>query len=321
VLNNNQISKNDNSREYYRTKFGKMYWSRIEEFVNSYHASELIGKVNLILTSPPFPLNRKKQYGNEIGKEYIEMISSLAVILKEFLTTDGSIVLEIGNAWEKGNPTMSTLPIKTLLSFLDKGKLKLCEQFVCYNPARLPGPTQWVNVDRIRVKDAFTNAWWMSPSSYPKANNRNVLTEYSPSMKKLLKSQKYNSGKRPSEHHIGSKSFLQNNGGAIPSNVLIISNTESSSEYLKYCKSKNLDPHPARMPYFLAKFFIEFLTEPGDLVMDPFAGSNTTGYAAETLGRRWLSIEANETYIRGSIGRFGRRNVILKRKRKSSDII
>lgn len=321
MLNNNQIYKNDNSREYYRTKFGKMYWSRIEEFVNSYHASELIGKVNLILTSPPFPLNRKKQYGNEIGKEYIEMISSLAVILKEFLTTDGSIVLEIGNAWEKGNPTMSTLPIKTLLSFLDKGKLKLCEQFVCYNPARLPGPTQWVNVDRIRVKDAFTNAWWMSPSSYPKANNRNVLTEYSPSMKKLLKSQKYNSGKRPSEHHIGSKSFLQNNGGAIPSNVLIISNTESSSEYLKYCKSKNLDRHPARMPYFLAKFFIEFLTEPGDLVMDPFAGSNTTGYAAETLGRRWLSIEANETYIRGSIGRFGRRNVILKRKRKSSDII
>ena len=244
------------------------------------------------------------------------MISSLATSLKEFLTTNGSIVLEIGNAWEKGNPTMSTLPIKTLLSFLEEGKLNLCEQFICYNPARLPGPTQWVNIERIRVKDAFTNAWWMSPSPYPKANNRNVLTEYSPSMKALLKSKKYNSGVRPSEHHIGTKSFLQNNGGAIPSNVLIISNTESSSEYLKYCKSKKLEPHPARMPHFFAKFFIEFLTEPGDLVMDPFAGSNSTGFAAEALGRQWVSVEANENYILGSIGRFGRNNVILKRKKK-----
>lgn len=316
MFNNSHIQIDDNVRKYYQTKSGEMYLSKIEDFIESKYGSELKGRVNLILTSPPFPLNRKKKYGNENGRDYLKMLSRLALNLRELLTPDGSIVLEIGNAWVKGNPVMSTLPIRSLLKFLSIGKLQLCEQFVCYNPARLPGPTQWVNVDRVRVKDAFTNAWWMAPSSHPKANNRNVLEEYSPSMKKLLESKKYNSGKRPSEHHIGKTSFLLNNGGAIPSNVLVISNTESSSEYLKFCKKKRLTPHPARMSYYFAKFFIDFLTEPGDIVMDPFAGSNTTGFTAESLGRRWISIEAEENYIRGSIGRFGRKNVTVKRKKR-----
>jgi DNA modification methylase len=65
-----------------------------------------------------------------------------------------------------------------------------------------------------------------------------------------------------------------------------------------------LETHPARMQMGLASFFIEFLTKPGDLVLDPFGGSNTSGYAAEMLGRRWLSVEANEEYALGSRGRF-----------------
>jgi len=262
------------------------------------------GKVNLVFTSPPFPLNRKKRYGNKTGDEYIEWLSAYGPLLKKMLTPDGSIVMEVGNAWEQGLPVMSTLPIRSLLQFQEDNELFLCQEFVWQNPAKLPSPAQWVNVDRVRVKDSFTKIWWMSASEKPKADNRRVLQEYSKSMKDLLKTGKYNAGKRPSEHNIGEQSFLSDNGGAIPGSVLTFANTQANDEYQVYCRNQKIELHPARMPIELAGFFINFLTDPGDLVLDPFGGSNTTGAAAERLGRFWLSIEAEEKYVSGSMGRF-----------------
>lgn len=288
----------------YKTNMGTSYCGLIEEAMESKKLENYKGNVNLIFTSPPFPLNRKKKYGNLQGEEYVKWLTSLANGFKEFLTDDGSIVIEVGNSWNKGEPTMSTLAIKSLLAFLEEGEFNLCQQFIWNNPAKLPSPAQWVNVERSRVKDAFTHIWWMSKTPKPKADNRNVLVEYSNSMKKLLKSKKYNPGKRPSEHNIGEKSFLSNNKGAIPSSVLTYANTQSGSQYQKFCKENNLVPHPARMPSELAEFFIKFLTDENDLVLDPFGGSNTTGYVAETLNRNWVSVEPNPDYIYGSMGRF-----------------
>jgi site-specific DNA-methyltransferase (cytosine-N4-specific) len=288
----------------YDTDLGTMYETSIETFLASWLGQAVKSEVQLIFTSPPFPLNRKKRYGNRIGKEYLEWLRQLAKPLGDLLTEDGSLVVELGNAWEPGEPVMSTLAIKALLEILDAGELKLCQQFVVHNPARLPSPAQWVNVERIRVKDAFTHVWWMSRTSRPKADNRKVLTPYGPDMKKLLKRQSYNAGRRPSEHSIGETSFLTNNGGAIPPNVLTISNTVSTDEYRAYCNDRGLKVHPARMPPELADFFIRFLTDEDDLVLDPFGGSNTTGAAAEALERQWLTVEPNDEYIAGSKGRF-----------------
>jgi site-specific DNA-methyltransferase (cytosine-N4-specific) len=263
------------------------------------------GKVNLIFTSPPFPLNRKKRYGNETGDAYIEWLTAFGPLFKRMLAPDGSIVMEMGNSWEPGAPVMSTLALRALLEFLSKNSLHLCQEFIWQNPAKLPSPAEWVNVKRIRVKDSFTKLWWMAPRQRPKANNERVLQEYSDSMKSLLKKGKYNAGVRPSEHNIGAESFLRDNGGAIPSNVLTFANTHSSDAYQRFCRAQGLPLHPARMPTALAKFFIRFLTEPGDIVLDPFGGSNTTGAAAEQLERFWLSIEASRDYVSGSRGRFG----------------
>lgn len=262
------------------------------------------GRVQLIFTSPPFPLNRKKKYGNLQGKAYIEWLAGFAPIFREYVSQNGSIVLEMGNAWEPGRPVMSPLALRALLAFLDQGDLHLCQQFICYNPARLPSPAQWVNINRIRVKDSYTHVWWMSPTSRPKADNRRVLKPYSQAMLDLLSSKKYNAGKRPSEHRIGKNSFLTDNKGAIPSNVLTFSNTSASDKYLEYCRVHNFRPHPARMPPGLPDFFVRFLTTKGDLVLDPFAGSNTTGAVAEGLDRKWLSIETRADYITASLGRF-----------------
>lgn len=288
----------------FKTEKGISYQGVVEDFFRLRKFSKYHGKIDLLFTSPPFPLNRKKKYGNLTGEAYIEWFADFAEQVSGIISDKGSIVIEMGNSWEPQKPVMSTLSLKAMLAFLERGEFHLCEQFVWYNPAKLPTPAQWVNIERIRVKDAYTHIWWMSKSLKPKANNKRVLTEYTESMKKLLNTGRYNAGLRPSEHNISEKSFLKKNIGAIPSNVLIASNTESSSRYLNYCRSKGISPHPARMPEYIANFFIKMLTNKGDLVFDPFGGSNTTGAVAETLERRWLSVEANSEYIKGSKGRF-----------------
>ena len=292
-------------RVAYVTDQGKMIEGTIESSLEAGLCAEAEGAVQLLLTSPPFPLNRKKKYGNLQGQDYIDWLSGLAPRLGKLLTPTGSLVIELGNAWVPGEPVMSTLALEALLAFRKSGRFKLCQTFVWHNPARLPTPAQWVNVERIRVKDAFTHVWWMSRTSHPKADNRRVLKEYSRSMKDLLQSGRYNDGQRPSEHRIGRKSFLKDNGGAIPSNVLTVSNTASRNDaYLDYCRTHDIDVHPARMPKDVVAFFVKYLSDDNDLIFDPFAGSNTTGAVAEQLKRRWISIEPESEYVQGSLGRF-----------------
>ena len=310
----------------YETDYGKYYIGKCEELIEKL---DLEGKVQLLITSPPYPLNKKKKYGNMVGEEYLEWLYSLAPLFSKVLKPNGSLVIEMGNSWEKERPIQSILTIKSLLQFLENpdANLRLCQEFVCYNPARLPSPAQWVTIERIRAIDSFTHVWWMANSDYPKADNRKILRPYSKSMRKLLKNGEYNAGKRPSEHSISEKSFLTNNNGSIAHNVieieaiekdkelrlpysmLSISNTKSNDYFMRRCREENITPHPARMPLELASFFINFLTDENDLVLDPFGGSNTTGFCAEKLKRKWITIEVKEGYGVQSLIRFEEKNI------------
>lgn len=307
----------------YETKFGKMFQGNCEDILQGPLLS-LRGKVNLILTSPPFPLNQKKKYGNLTGDKYRDWFVSLAPLFSQLLHPSGSIVIELGNAWEKGRPVQSLLHLESLLGFIknDQADLRLCQQFVCYNPARLPSPAAWVTVERIRTVDSFTHVWWMAKTDTPKADNRKVLRPYSKSMEVLLRRGSYNAGKRPSQHNVSEASFLTDHGGSImpnvlelepieedrdprlPKNLMSISNTRSSDFFMNACRDKGYTPHPARMQYELVDFFIRFLTDKKDIILDPFAGSNTTGFCAERLGRRWYAIEAMDEYVTQSRLRF-----------------
>lgn len=291
-------------RVAYRTDLGSMVWGTTEDWLDSSLADDMAGSVQALITSPPFPLNRKKAYGNLSGDEYKRWLTALVGRLKRLLRPDGSLVIELGNAWVAGSPEMSTLPLETLLELKHEHGLHLCQQFIVHNPARLPSPAQWVNIERIRVKDSFTTVWWLATTPRPKANNKRVLTPYSARMQKLLERGSYNAGSRPSGFDIGETSFLKDNGGAIPPNVITVSNTSTHTAYASACKRLNVRLHPARMQPEVAGFFIAMLSEPGDLILDCFAGSNTTGEASENLGRRWASIESELDYIRGSTGRF-----------------
>ncbi|MAX25672.1 MAG: site-specific DNA-methyltransferase [Phycisphaeraceae bacterium] len=308
----------------HETHLGKYYLGESGKVLHGEIGANLEGKVNLILTSPPFPLNKKKKYGNFRGDEYRQWLSQLAPLFSKLLAPDGSIVIELGNAWEHGRPVQSLLHLHALIDFVEneEANLRLCQQFVCYNPARLPGPAQWVTIKRTRVTDSFTQVWWMAKSDWPKADNRRVLRPYSDSMNSLLARGQYNSGDRPSEHKISDTGFLANHGGSImpnvlelessdlneairlPQNTLRFANTQSNDDFHRRCKTAGIVPHPARMPAGLAAFFIEFLTEPGDLVLDPFGGSNTTGYVSEQMDRRWIAVEADRQYALQSRLRF-----------------
>jgi site-specific DNA-methyltransferase (cytosine-N4-specific) len=261
--------------------------------------------VNLVLTSPPFALQREKEYGNKAQSEYVAWLANFARLVQRKLKDDGSFVLDLGGAYEPGSPTRSLYNFRVPIHFCDELGFHLAEDFYWHNPSKLPSPIEWVNKRKLRAKDSVNTIWWFGKTRWPKADVSKVLTEYSDRMKKLLKDPAdfYTPKKRPSGHDIG-KAFGKDNGGAIPPNLLQIPNSESNGSYLRGCKTVGVKGHPARFPTKLPEFFIRFLTEPDDLVVDIFAGSNTTGSVAECEGRRWLAFDERLDYISASSFRF-----------------
>jgi site-specific DNA-methyltransferase (cytosine-N4-specific) len=283
---------------YYHTNLGQAYLGDSLDLMKQLPDNS----INLILTSPPFALTRPKEYGNKREQDYIDWFMQFSKEFYRLLTANGSLVIDLGGTYLPGHPVKSIYQYELLVRLCREQKFFLAQEFFHYNPARLPTPAVWVTVRRIRVKDSVNIVWWLSKTKNPKANNRQVLKPYSDSMKALLKNG-YRAKLRPSGHDISDK-FSNDNGGAIAPNLLKFGNTESNSYYMKKCKELGIKPHPARFPKDFADFFIKFVTDKGDLVLDPFAGSNTTGYAAEKLGRRWIAMEIEKPYLEGSKIRF-----------------
>jgi DNA modification methylase len=283
----------------YRTELGAAYAADALKILQSLPDRS----VSAVVTSPPYALHFKKEYGNVDKQNYVQWMLPYAREIKRVLKKDGSFVLNIGGSYDAGSPTRSLYHFKLLIALVDELGFYLAQECFWHNPAKLPSPTEWVNVRRFRIKDSVEYVWWLSPTAWPHADNRQVLTPYSPDMKRLIE-KGYKAKKRPSGHNITHK-FQVDRGGSIPQNVLVRGNNESNSGYISACKELGLKVHPARFPRALPEFFIKFLTKPGDLVMDPFAGSNMTGRVAEDLDRRWISIDIEESYVRASGVRFG----------------
>jgi site-specific DNA-methyltransferase (cytosine-N4-specific) len=282
----------------YETSLGKAYCADSLELLPTLPDAS----VDLVVTSPPYALHFKKEYGNADQHEYVDWFLPFAREFKRVLKPDGSFVLNVGGAWTPGAPTRSLYHFRLLLALCDDVGFNLCQEFFWYNPAKMPAPAEWVNVRRVRVKDSVEYIFWLSASKFPKADNTKVLQAYSKDMERLIKRGIRNT-KRPSGHNIKT-TFAADKGGSIPPNLIECGNNESNSRYIRESKRQGQKVHPARFPAELPRFFVQFLTEPGELVLDPFAGSNTTGAIAEQLGRRWLSIEKSRSYVKDSELRF-----------------
>jgi DNA modification methylase len=286
-------------RPFHKTHLGEMLWGDSRAYLFN---EAKPNSVDLIMTSPPFGLVRKKSYGNEDADEYCNWFRPFAEGFKRVLKDDGSLVIDIGGAWIPGQPTRSLYHFKLLVMLVEEYGFHLCQEHYWWNPAKLPTPAEWVNVRRVRVKDAVNTIWWLSKTPFPKANNKRVLAPYSKSMRDLL-ANGYIAKLRPSGHDISDK-FMKDNGGSVPPNLLAIANTESTSRYQEHCRDNNIPIHPARFPPQLPEYFIRFLTDRGDVVLDPFGGSCVTGAVAEALGRNWVCCEMSEEYLNGALARF-----------------
>ena len=295
------IFMNSLPKPLYETYFGKAYVGDALNLLRCLPDES----IDLVITSPPFALQRQKEYGNVDQDEYVDWLLSFTIEVKRVLKNTGSFVLDLGGAYRKGRPVRSLYNYRILIRLCDEQGWNLAEEFFWFNSSKLPSPIEWVNKRKIRVKDTVNTVWWMAKSDFPKADVTKVLVPYSERMKLLLQNSAkyYSPKKRPSGHDISGR-FDKDRGGAIPPNLLQIPNTESNSQYLQCCKVVGAKPHPARFPERFVEFFIQFLTETGDVVLDIFAGSNTTGAVAEKLCRKWIAFEIDRTYLATSVFRF-----------------
>ncbi|MGH9896706.1 MAG: DNA-methyltransferase, partial [bacterium] len=187
--------------------------------------------VNLVVTSPPYPLVFKKEYGNVDAHEYVAWLLPFVREVRRILADDGSFALNVGGVWNKGSPTRSLFHYEVALEIAKL--MPLAQEFFWYNPAKLPAPAEWVNVRRIRVKDAVEYVWWFGKTDHPKADNRQVLQEYSDDMRRLVQ-RGIDATVRPSGHNITTK-FAQDQGGSIPPNLIQACNTDANSDYFQRC--------------------------------------------------------------------------------------
>jgi DNA modification methylase len=295
---------------YYTTEFGAAYLGDSLNLMERLPADS----VDLVMTSPPFALQRRKKYGNKAPSEYARWFIPFAEQFKRILKPEGSVVIHIGGSWVKGKPVKSLYQYELLVRLRSRLGFYLAQDLYWYNRAKLPGPAQWVTVNRWRLKDAVDQIFWLSKTPYPRADNRKVLKEYSEAMKDLLRDRNYYKPNvsRPSEHRISDK-FFNGHRGSIHPNIFDYSNTNSQSRYIRLCREYGIKPNPARYPVALPEFFTKFLTNRGDRILDPFAGSNATGEAAEKHGRQWISIDVEREYIHGSMARFFDKQTLAKK--------
>lgn len=297
----------------YSTDYGKAYCADSLDYLKTIENET----IDLIVTSPPYALHFKKEYGNANQDKYIEWFLPFAKEFRRILKPTGSFVLNIGGTWTPKHPTRSLYVYKLLIELCESADFKFIQEFFWYNPAKMPTPAEWVTVRKIRVKDAVEYIFWLSPTENPKADNRKVLNPYSKDMERLIK-KGVSATKRPSGHNITTK-FAEDKGGSIPPNILQFGNNESNSNYIKLTKHKGQKVHPARYPSELPRFFIKFLTDENDLVLDPFAGSNMTGFVSEELKRKWISIDKDNDYVLNSHLRFDTKSLIQMQEDKSQN--
>ncbi|MEC3997144.1 DNA methyltransferase [Actinacidiphila sp. DG2A-62] len=205
------------------------------------------GSVDLFVTSPPFPLLRPKEYGNPDQDTYVAWLLEFLRPAHRALKPDGSLVVDIGGAYQRGLPVRSLHQFRLLLACTDRLGFHLAQDFYWHNPSRLPTPAQWVTKRKIRAKDTVTPIWWLSKTPHPKADTRGVKTPYSASMRRLLADPRrhFAPGPRPSGHTV-SAAFDADQGGALPANLLTMPNSASNDAYQRSCRNRGIRPHPAR---------------------------------------------------------------------------
>lgn len=234
---------------------------------------------NLIVTSPPYADARHKHYDSISPDEYVSFILSFHDQFWRVLSDEGSFVLNVKDRVVRGVRHRFVWHSIEALS----GKGWLCiDDYIWVKPNAMPG--YWPN----RLRDEWEYCFHMTKQTkfamYQGAV-RQRIGDWAD--KRLSKLTGKSNGRHNSENNSGFGRDLRKWVGkefVLPGNTVKVP-----------LVGKNMG-HPAAFPVGLPEFFIKLLTKPGDKVLDPFAGSGSTGLAAEQLDRNVVLIDNNEDY-------------------------
>jgi len=265
--------------------------------------------ITLVLTSPPYPLSTPRAYGNVPLKAYVAWICKTLEPLVKNLAPGGSICLNVSNdIFLPGMPARSTYVERLVIALEDELGLYKMDTLIWENKSKPPGPIRYASIDRTQLNVVYEPILWFTNNPLlVKSDNRRVLEAHSQRHLDLIAG-----GGEQREGSFSDGAYTVKPGryanpteGRIPRNILSFGHRcAEQTAYKKAARAMGLPAHGAPMPLKLAKFLINLLTVPGEVVAEPFGGSMTTASAAEQLGRRWIASECVVEYVMGGSTRF-----------------
>ncbi len=232
--------------------------------------------VKLLYGSPPYP-NAERNYGNWTSKEYLGKIEPFISTSLNKIKDDGFIVLNIKANREKQKPNHNTtrsLVVERLAIFLEESLGLYCvdiEIWVKNNPVSTGL--------RVACQDAYEQILWFSKNPKWKINLDAIRRPYSEKTLKIYENQEFKPRSNGLTYVRKKKKIFPNPLGALPINVI------------KGGVSSKKENHQAIQPGYIPEKYIKATTEIGDIVMDPWMGSGTTGIEALKLGRKFIGFD------------------------------
>lgn len=287
----------------FSTDLGIGIWAPAEQVYN-----QLDEPIHLCLTSLPYPLAQPRAYGNPVESEYVDFVCRILEPIVRQLAPGASVALNCGNdIFIPNSPARSLYQQRMVLALHDRFGLELMDTLIWHNPSKPPGPFQWASKQRMQLNVAYEPVYWFTNN--PRrclANNQRVLQPHTEKHLQLIQrgGEMRNVSNSDGAYRILPGAYGNPTAGRIPRNVMTYGHANAEQRALnRRLREMGLPTHGAPMPGPMAAFLIEFMTEPGQLVVDPCAGSFTTAGEAEKLGRRWLATEWILEYVRGGAER------------------
>ena len=236
--------------------------------------------VDLSVFSPPYAERRKSSYGGIKAKNYVDWFLPIGRELFRVLKPTGTMVIDIKEHVENGERHSYVMDLIQALRGLG---FKFTEEYIWHKTNSMPG--RWPN----RFRDGWERLLQFNKQKHFTMFQNAVMVKRSENTVKRVAHLSENDRRRV-KSKTGS-SFSKTIARWVdremvyPSNVLLMAT-----------ETRNVG-HSAAFPERLPEFFIRLFTQPGDLVLDPFAGSGTTGLVCKKLGRRFLGMEIVQDFV------------------------
>lgn len=239
------------------------------------------GHFNLIMTSPPYADARKNHYDSIHPDNFIDFFLTFHEEFWRVLADDGSFILNIKDKVVDGQRHRYVW--KTILELNDKGWLCI-DDYVWHKPNAMPG--YWPN----RLRDEWEYCFHLTKNKKFKMVQESVKKPIGDwSIKRLANL----TGKSAIRHNSENDSGFGRDLNKWVDKDLVLPGNVVSVPLI----GKNMG-HPAVFPTGLPEFFIKLFTTENDNILDPFAGSGSTGIAAIQNNRNAVLIDNKEEYIK-----------------------